>query len=293
MKKRIETKEYRTAEVTCLARAMSFYEKNKILKSEDFIAPMILPPLFKMLLKSNIIRTLFKKVFFHFGIYEYVIARTKYIDEIFKSIKDDFKQILIFGAGFDSRAIRFNNNLKDLTVFELDTPATQIAKINQFKKQGIEFSTNLKFISIDFEKETLNQKLEKSGFKKYETCLFLLEGLTMYLDPKSIDITFSTIKEFAGHNSLIIFDYVYSSVITGESNSYGVKGIRKWVKKYGEKWVFDIEKGQIQEFLNRYDFELVDESDYNKLSDKFFKDQNGNNKTKINGAHCIITARKK
>lgn len=293
MKKRIETKESRTAEATCLARAMSFYEKNNSLKSEDYIAPIILPPFFKTLLKSNILRTIFKKCFFHYGIYEYVITRTKYIDEIFKNLKSDFDQILIFGAGFDSRAIRFYNNLKNTTVYELDSPTTQTAKINQFKKINIEFPPNLKFVSIDFEKESLNQKLEACSFQKNKTCLFLLEGLTMYLDPSAIDNTFLLIKEYAGKDSLIIFDYVFSSVLRGESNNYGAKGITKSVERQGEKWVFGIEKGQIDHFLNKYEFELIDESDSLKLAKKFFQEKEENIIPEINAAHCIITARKK
>ncbi len=291
--KRIDTKVSRTAKLTCLSRAMSFYEQNIFLKSSDYIAPMILPPFFKTLLKSNILRNIFKKLFFHYGIYEYVIARTNYIDYIFKDLKSGFDQILILGAGFDSRAIRFYDNLKNATVYELDSPKTQKAKINQFRKLNIEFPPNLKFISIDFEKETLNQKLERNGFRKNKICLFLLEGLTMYIDPQSLDNIFSLIKEYSAKGSLIIFDYIYTSVLKGEEYNYGAKGINELVGKHGEKWVFGIEKGQIEYFLNNYEFELIDESDCVKLVERFFKDPNENKTYKINGAHSIATARKK
>ncbi|HME52620.1 MAG TPA: hypothetical protein VKM55_10405 [Candidatus Lokiarchaeia archaeon] len=44
MVKRIETRESQTAEMTCLTRTLSFYEKNELLKSDDYIAPKIVPP---------------------------------------------------------------------------------------------------------------------------------------------------------------------------------------------------------------------------------------------------------
>ena len=59
------------------------------------------------------------------GIYEYVIARTKYIDAVFRqSLSDRVSQILIFGAGFDTRALRFQDEARQTKIFELDAAAT-------------------------------------------------------------------------------------------------------------------------------------------------------------------------
>jgi O-methyltransferase involved in polyketide biosynthesis len=35
------------------------------------------------------------------GLYEYLISRTKCIDETFKNLTANIEQVLIFGAGFD------------------------------------------------------------------------------------------------------------------------------------------------------------------------------------------------
>jgi methyltransferase (TIGR00027 family) len=292
MKKRIEVKESRTAEFTCLMRAVSFYEQDPRFKSEDSIAPKILPSFFKMILKSDILRSICKRVLFGAGIYEYVIARTKYIDEAFNSLTDDFEQVLIFGAGFDTRAIRFYEKLKNTTVYELDSPLTQRAKINQFKKLGLDFPLNLRLIAIDFTKETLDHKLAASGFEKNKTCLFLLEGLTMYLDPQSIDSAFSIIQDYAGKGSIIVFDYVLESVLRGENNIYGEE-ITKLVEKQGENWTFGIKKGQMVSFLEQYGLKLVDESDPLKLTKRFFEAKGRNKTVKMNGAHCMVTAKVK
>ena len=73
---------------------------------------------------------------------------------------------LIFGAGFDSRGIRFADLNKKTNIFELDAPVTQEAKISQLKKRGIEINPNITFIPIDFNKESLEDKLIESGFTK-------------------------------------------------------------------------------------------------------------------------------
>jgi methyltransferase, putative, TIGR00027 family len=293
MKKRIDLKESRTAEMTCLARAISFYEQDRCCKSEDYVAPMILPPFFKIMFKSGMLRSICKKGLFHFGIYEYVVARTKYIDDVFKNIKNDFDQVLIFGAGFDSRAIRFYDLLKNSTVYELDSPMTQTAKINQFMKLGLRFPPNLRLIGIDFTKETLDQKLAASGFQKNQACLFLMEGLTMYLDPQSIDNIFTIIKEHAGKDSLLIFDYVFESVLRGGGNRYGAKNVAQLVDSQGENWTFGIDEDQIPLFLERYGLELADHCDPLKLSERFFEAKERNTPVKMNGAHCIVTAKMK
>jgi len=44
------------------------------------------------------------------GVYKYVIARTKYIDAVFKeALAEKFDQILLFGAGFDTRAFMYRH----------------------------------------------------------------------------------------------------------------------------------------------------------------------------------------
>ncbi|OCL25694.1 hypothetical protein U472_15305 [Orenia metallireducens] len=93
-------------------QALSFQEDDDLYKSDDYIAPIFLPFFFKMILKVSFLRKQFKKIFFNSGMYQYIIGRTEVIDEFFDKFAKDIEQILIFGAGFDSRAIRFKDYLK-------------------------------------------------------------------------------------------------------------------------------------------------------------------------------------
>ena len=106
MERRIEKKVSRTAEMVCLARAVSFYENNDYYKSYDNYAPLIIPKFLGFIFKNSIFRKLYR-LGAPTGIYEYIVARTKYIDEIFQNLPQNIEQVLIFGAGFDTRAIRF------------------------------------------------------------------------------------------------------------------------------------------------------------------------------------------
>ena len=187
MKRRIESTTSRTAEMTCVSRACSVLETNPYYMSDDNIAPLLLPSGLRPFLHISLVRRLFTKVAAPKGIYEYVIVRTKYIDAVFKqALVEQFDQILIFGAGFDTRALRFQDAMGNTNVFELDVPLTQQAKIGQYEKRHLAIPENLTFIAIDFNKESLSTKLNEAGFSKNQRSLFILEGLVMYLQPSQL-----------------------------------------------------------------------------------------------------------
>jgi methyltransferase (TIGR00027 family) len=287
-RKRIEHNTSRTAQYTCMSRAASYLDKRPEYRCDDHIAVKLVPGYLIPFMKIGMVRRFSPK-----GIYEYVIARTRYIDSVFKdAVEKDFPQILVFGAGFDSRGIRFLGTDSKTKVFELDVPITQNRKIEHLRELGIEIHPNITFIPIDFNKESPGRKLIEYGFRKNKRSLFILEGLTMYLDPGSVDLTFRMISEFAGSGSEVVFDYIYSSVLREENLYYGEKAIRNKVRKADEGWVFGLEKGEIKKFLEKYDLDLVEDLDSKGLENRYFRDGNGNIIARINGTHCITHAKR-
>ena len=275
MTKRIETKVSKTAEGTCWARAISYYEKSGCRKSDDYIAPLLIPTFWKWIACHDISRNLLKNRRLKLGLYEYIVGRTKLIDDIFRKYSETVQQVLIFGAGFDTRAIRFQRELRQATVFELDAPVTQNAKIHKYEQRNIVVPPNLKFVAIDFDKESPLQKLIAAGFEPSKPSLFLLEGLTYYLEPEAIDQTFKLIQEHAGDNSIVVFDCTHASVARQESFYRDAKIVKmaQSLKKIGEQPKFAVE-GSLKEFLAKYDFELVDEFDSIKLAEQYFNSEN-------------------
>jgi methyltransferase (TIGR00027 family) len=293
LKRRIDETTSRTAEMTCLSRASSALETNSHYKSDDTIAPLLLPGFLKPMLHISLARRLFSRMVAPKGIYEYVIARTKYIDAIFRqALVEEFDQILIFGAGFDTRALRFKANVRNTRIFELDAAITQQAKIRQYQKRHLAIPSYITFIAIDFDKETLPIKLDEAGFYKNKRSLYVLEGLLMYLQPKSVRTTFQTIQDYSGKRSWIIFDYIYASVLRNEGIYFGETGIVKTVSGAGEQWHFGIEKDEIEQFLATYELKLIDQKDAQLLEKAYFSDSNGKIIGRVNGTHCLVTAEK-
>jgi len=289
--RRIDSKSSRTAGFICMYRAASYLEKNELYKSEDYIAPRLLPGLLKLLVKYKLIN--FKWPFFPKGIYEYVIARTKYLDNIFKeSMENGIEQILLFGAGFDTRAVRFAEKNMKTKIFELDTHHTQTAKIEQFKKRNISIPKNTIFIPIDFHVDSVSEKLELNGFNRKKTTLFIMEGIIQYLNKEAVDELFKLIYELAVPGSRAVFDYIYASVLRRENIYYGEKDIYGKVNSVQEPWLFGIEKGGMEAFLKNYNFRLIQNLDSEDLEKMFFRDKYGHVVAKINGTHCIAYVKK-
>ncbi|MEJ2628802.1 MAG: SAM-dependent methyltransferase, partial [bacterium] len=288
-KRRIEKKSSRTAAYTCMCRASSYLEKDSQFKSGDYIAVKLLPKFIKILLKSNILKL--KGRISPQGIYPYVIARTKYIDHLFtKAIKNGFEQVLILGSGFDSRAIRLLRSNDLVNVYEIDTYNLMKAKLKQYKKRNISQPENNIFIPIDFNKEVLSTKLNENGFKGNKKTLFILEGLIMYLNKEEVKEIFKLIYDYSSSGSLVVFDYVYASVLRRENKYYGEKAIYRRVKKDKEQWIFGNEDGEIGDFLQDHKLSLVEHLDSIALEKKYFLNESGTIKTKINGTHCLVLA---
>lgn len=289
--KRIETTTSRTAEWTCMSRAASFLEQERHYRSDDDIAALLVPSIVRVSLRIPLLRTLYRRALAPRGLYEYVIARTKYIDAAFQqALADRFDQIVLFGAGFDTRALRFRSDLGDIVVYELDALHTQAAKIDRYRQRGLSVPANVVFVAIDFDNESLVAKLSEIGLHDNKRTLFILEGVLMYLQPESADATLRTIRAFAGKRSRLVFDYVKSSVLRGDNTLYGEADVTRAVAKVNEQWHFGIEPSQIESFLSSYGFRLEEHADSSVLEKLYFQDSDGRVVGRISGTQCLVTA---
>ncbi|RLI01881.1 hypothetical protein DRO31_05425, partial [Candidatus Bathyarchaeota archaeon] len=162
----IEEKTSRMAEYTCSSRASSYCEKSSYYHSEDYIAAQMVPWGVRLLIKNRFIRKSLLFVMARKLAHEYVIARTKYIDAVFnQAVSDGVEQVLIFGAGFDSRSIRLLTQNSPIRVFEVDAPVTQQAKKDRLAEIGVGLPENTVYVAVDFNKEDPEQRLVENGFQ--------------------------------------------------------------------------------------------------------------------------------
>lgn len=291
MKKRIEEKTSRTAEYTCSSRAASHYEKNQYYHSDDYIAAQMVPWYIKPLIWNGFIRRKLISVMAPKGAYEYVIARTKYIDEVFeRAVSEGFEQVLIFGAGFDSRSIRLLPADSRVRVFEVDAQVTQKAKLGRLVEIGVGLPENTVYVPVDFNKEDPEQRLVENGFQYGRRCLFIMEGLLMYLEEDAVGETFSLISRLGASGSLVLFDYLYASVLRHEGRYYGEEDMHKNVEDVGEPWGFGIEEGEVEAYLSEKNLSISEELDSVEIERRYFTNEEGEIVGRVNGTHSIVLA---
>jgi len=148
-----------------------------------------------------------------------ITARTLYIDRILNRAASDMEQFVLIGAGYDSRAYLCSEK-HGMKCFELDRPGTLRLKTDALNKAGIE-SSHVRFIPVDFERENAFDKLAEAGWDPSRKTLFLMEGVTLYLEEETVRTTLRDIAERAAPGSVLTLDIYAQKMITALARSAG------------------------------------------------------------------------
>jgi methyltransferase (TIGR00027 family) len=198
------------------------------------------------------------------GALTFIVCRCRYFDDYLQEcLQSGTTQLVILGAGLDSRVYRKELVPEEVKTFEVDHPATQSSKIGRVKMVFGKIPTKVTYVPIDFNYETLD-KLLANGFDRSLKTLFIWEGVTYYIKAEAVDATLSWIHANAILGSSIIFDYQYilppTQTQTRRDYLYAV------ISRFsGERRSFGIENGQIIDFLERRGFTHVVDANADRL----------------------------
>jgi len=208
-----------------------------------------------------------------------LVARSRFMNECIKDcFPDDFKQLVILGAGYDMSTYCFRDVLVDARVFEVDHPNTQKEKVSKIREQIKNVSDNVTYVPVNFDTDDLKDSLLTHGYSPLKKTLFLWEGVTYYLEKESIEKTLDAIVKNSAKGSKLAFDYFEPEVIAGTSTDRLGKTLPKFVKKFGEPFKFGVEKDQIENFLKHHGFSSVHQISSIEMRDIYFHGKNKNRK---------------
>jgi methyltransferase (TIGR00027 family) len=239
------------------------------------------------------------------GTMGFIVARERFIDDFLKSWLDEelepftlaqpksgqtnFVQLVILGAGYDSRSYRFEGIKDRVKVFEVDHPATQAAKVEKLIKVLVHLPKYVTFVSIDFNTQSLDQRLGKCGYDETLKSLFIWQGVTYYLQAEAVDSTLAFVAQHSAPGSVIIFDYIYTSLLDGTVRHGEVTRIQRYRRMTGEGLTFGIPEGEVEEFLQQRGFDQVKDTHSEELKEMYFKDVNQNRQ--VVSGYAIVSAR--
>ena len=202
------------------------------------------------------------------GAIEFITARERYIDDFLKAcLSEGLDQVVILGAGFDTRAYRVAG-IEQTQVFEVDHPTTQEVKLKRLKKGIDPLPDHVSFIPVDFDTDTLAERLLASSYNEQGKTLFIWQGVTMYLNPKGIDSTLAFITNHSGPESAVIFDYFYNETLRD------MKTTQRITRAIGERLIFGIDEGQIEPFLTLRGLRDIRNVDAEELTRLYFTGPN-------------------
>lgn len=136
-------------------------------------------------------------------------VRTRAIDDVVRAfLADGGRQVLILGAGYDCRASRFANELREGRVFEVDHPATQAHKRAVL---GDIPTAPVTYVPWDFEArpvDALPEALAALGHDPSSPTLTIWEGVTMYLGEEAIAATVRAVGALSAPGAPFVVTYI-------------------------------------------------------------------------------------
>lgn len=140
------------------------------------------------------------------GLVDHISLRTLAIDAACeRAVAAGAEQLVVLGAGFDSRAYRLAC-LQKVDVFEVDHPATSAVKAARTRSLPV-VSRSLARVVIDFERDDLDVVLTRAGHDTARPTAWIWEGVTMYLTNSAIDGSLGVIARRSSAGSTLIMSY--------------------------------------------------------------------------------------
>jgi methyltransferase (TIGR00027 family) len=189
----------------------------------------------------------------------YVPLRHRFIDDHLTAALDaGVAQVVLLGAGYDTRAYRFADQLDGRPVFEVDLAPISRAKAATIAKHQEQFpDANVVRVEIDFESQALDDVLAGAGFTVGGASFFIWEGVPMYLTRAAVTATLDAVHELSADGSQIAHDMWY---LVDDPGPLGTarRSAPSALSLIGEPVTFGVHPEDYDHLLRRHGFRIVD-----------------------------------
>ena len=194
-----------------------------------------------------------------------VRIRTRYFDDTLdRNLRSHFRQVVILGAGLDTRAVR--KRADGVTFFEIDDEATLQLKQRCYRREG--FDVNVKFIPGNYVNDGVADLLRRHQFDFDLPTYFIWEGNTMYLPLESVRHVLAEIR-CSVERFRLSFDYMAEAVISKTTGDAGVTKLVESFARMGAPWVSGIR--DVGALAREHGLELVDNFKIADLYQRYWK----------------------
>jgi methyltransferase (TIGR00027 family) len=188
-----------------------------------------------------------------------ILCRTRYIDDVLRrSLADGLDQVVILGAGFDTRAYRVAG-MDRVRVFEVDLPGACKAKRSRLESVLGHVPQHVALVGMDFDRQDLGEMLSASGFQTGQRTFFIWEGVTQYITAEAVSHTLESVSGVSGAGSSIVFTYVRRGIIDGTDRPEWMESFLAVAGKLGSPMIFGLDHEELEPYLLDRGLELVED----------------------------------
>lgn len=206
-----------------------------------------------------------------YAAYFMINVRTHFIDAALRrAAADGATQVVILGAGFDSRAYRFRATFPQLRFFEVDLPKTGEVKRQRLIEVFGAVPDYVRYAPIDFDTQRLEDVLPPLGYDPKQRTFFILEGVTMYVVEAGNGATLDFIRKYSAPGSRVVFDYLLRPVIERKFDGYWAADYVSFaVERRGEPYVTGWMPAEAAAFVKKHGLAVVEDVGDRELGKRY------------------------
>jgi methyltransferase (TIGR00027 family) len=217
----------------------------------------------------------------------FIAARSRIAeDALTEAVRHGARQLVVLGAGLDTLAFR-TPLAGRLRIFEVDHPATQAWKREKLAAAAIGVPETLRFVPVDFERQTLAEALQAAGFVAEERSFFSWLGVVPYLSEQAIFSTLAFMARLPG-GAEVVFDYVNPPASIAPAGRAAHQALAERVASLGESLQSYFDTERLCAELGAIGFRRVADIDPARLAARFFPEAERSAPTR--GGHIMHAA---
>lgn len=228
------------------------------------------------------------------GIALHYALRKRYLEDAAReALRGGIRQIVVFGAGFDTLALRLCEEFSAVEFFELDQPATQVRKMQTLRRHAIAPQPNLHFIPLDLTRVRISDPLlaRTSRFQDGAPTLFIAEGLLMYLSAEEVSSLFHFARRHGGARSLFAFTFIEPLTDGRLAFRSSSRLVGAWLRLRGEFFRWGARAEELTTLLAAHGFVVQEIATAETLSQRYLTPTSLTHLPSARGEHVCFARR--
>lgn len=203
-----------------------------------------------------------------------IVARARLTEDLVaQEVSRGTDQYVILGAGLDTYAQRHPEAGSNMTIFEVDQPATQAWKRSRLIELGYEIPEWLRLVPVDFEaNDDWWDRLQAGGFDTSRPAVVSWLGVTMYLTEQAMTSTLKRLASLPVGSTLVLTFFRHTEDLAPEDIPIR-RASREGSRRAGTPFIGFYTPDQIIELARQEGFSAVEHVSATDLTNRYFADR--------------------